>query len=462
MIIPPIIIGSTARELDFIKKIAGSFLLQYNLDFIEKQNLDHVTLLKRYRQAIEEVDYFEHNFYSIIQSPQFKHELAQIDGMIQKDGKDFATLAKRLKESLIPSAYAGGFGELMGFGIKMLALQFAFGNFMRDTALVTPKNRAYMYGAMAAVNAGLMIFNGKSRDEAQNRYDIVMREKQNFAASRPELTETINAAGESGSLSLQKLELSAADLAKQNIVGCADPKGSNFVPAVCPSKIRRGNLNIPLNQETSRRFNNSPLGQVVPLLSDIGYQTASGQSLMNSKALDGKLNASKKISNALRKQVDKLVKDFENGPEKQMREKFGLKTEPLSKSNLRFRKMFQGDPNKTGVTKEQLANLQGSLAKIKVPDVKKLGKGAKVAANKPVYTTPSFDMPKAPDFNFDMGSDSSSSTDVMADANEPAADMADFEYKREDINQRSDVNLFKLISNRYLRSYPVLLKEDKK
>ncbi len=88
----------------------------------------------------------------------------------------------------------------------------------------------------------------------------------------------------------------------------------------------------------------------------------------------------------------------------------------------------------------------------------------KLAKIKP-FEAPKFNIPKSgnSDFDFDLGEEGGvaveDGTDAAAGTEES---LNDFVVNSGEINENPDVNIFKLISNRYLISYPKLLNEKKK
>ncbi len=460
VIIPPLFSASN-ENLDYLKYITYGFLQDYQTRVIESKNISPDKKVELFKKMYKQLDQFELNFESILSSPEFKQELAGIKFDSSKDDltseQGIKNFFKKVKLNIISEAKAGFMGELLGLGVKMLALQFAMGSFMRNTALTSPKNRMITFGVMAAINAGVMKFNGDSASEAKRRLEIVKNEARSFAESH-----ALKTSFDEDIIELSK-KASPEELAKLNaalnngIVTCADPKGNSFVPAQCPSKSRPNNFNLPLDPNTKRRLNNTPLGRALPLISDAAYNATSGKSSGSSSSTKGgSLTELGKIQGAVRKQVDGIVEDFDKSIGAKYKDKFGLKTAPLASSNLKFRKLYNGDPAKNGVSKSMLAGLEGKLADI--DDIKEQTdkSSGKVAA----YTPPKFDAPKTDSFKFDLGGDSGT---IVDNEQRPAAlqesELSDFQVNAADVNERTDANIFKIISNRYLKSYPVLLEE---
>lgn len=460
VIIPPIIVRN--ENLEFTKYVVSGFLQQYMLNKIEKGKLSVTKKVEFIKKAIKQQERFENDFYQIIESEQFKRTLANYESdfkliNLENDKMGFQKYLDKIKSNLIAEARASSFGEFMGLGIKMLGLQLAMGQFLRNTALTSPQNRMYTFGIMAAVNAGLMKFNGDSADEAKRRLEIVKNEARSFAESH-----ALKTSFDEEIVELSK-KASPEEIAKLNaafnngIVTCADPKGNSFVPAQCPSKLRPSNVNFPLDPDTKRRFNNTPLGRALPLISDAAYNTASGKgSSQSGGTTGGKLTELGKMRGAIRKQVDELAGKYDKEILGTQKEKFGFNATPLASSNLKFRKLYNGDPAKNGVSKSMLAGLEGKLADI--DDIKEQSdkSSGKVAA----YTPPKFDTPKTDNFKFDLGGDSGTIVDHEQRSGAlQEGELSDFQVNAADVNERTDANIFKIISNRYLKSYPVLLEE---
>ncbi len=469
VIISPVFVGGVSN--DHAKRIASGFMIEYFLNQMASPNYSQREKIEYLKKGFGQIEYFEQNFEQIIESDHYKRELAsltkELNGVEVFDHSQNINLNKvvdTIKQSFIQDAHAGGFGELMGLGIKMLALNYALGDFMRKKALVNPQNRMWTFGAMAAVNLGLMIFNGKSAKEAKNRLEIVKDEARAFAESHAlkadfdEKLAELDLASKSG--------LSAEELAKLNALGqrpdvvtCADPKGNSFVPAQCPSKLRPSNLNLALDSDSKRRLGNSPLGQALPLISDAAAGVANGSTLSDNSGgtARGSIAQLGKVRNALKEQVDGLADDYDKNVLSKQLNKDQFKRASLAGNNAKFRSLFNGDPAKNGVTKDMLAGVSGGLAEIeKLKDNKENKTASKVST----FTPPQFVVPKTNDFNFDIGGSNNTGAN-MAAGNGSGNSLDDFQVNAGDVNQKADVSIFRIISNRYLKSYPVLLEEKK-
>lgn len=468
VIFPPIPGSAKNQNLDYVKKIAMGFVQQYQTELIQNSNISPSDKIVAIKKMLDELEYMDHNFDAVLTSPEFKTELASI----LNDSRSFDIetenglnhFLSQMKQNFLDEAHAGFLGEALGLGIKMLALQFAMGGFMRNTALKSPSKRAWTFGIMAAVNLGVMKFNGKSAKEAKNRLEIVKDEARAFAESHALTTDFDEklAAIESSS----KSGLSAEELAKLNALGqrpgvvtCADPKGNSFVPAQCPSNLRPSGVNFALDSESKRRLGSSPLGQALPLLSDAvaGVGNGSTVSSGNGGTASGSIAQLGNLRNGIIKQVDGLVDQADKDLSKPLTDRSNLKPLSLAASNGRFRSLFNGDPAKNGVTKDMLAGVSGGLAEIeKLKDNKENKTASKVST----FTPPKFVVPKTKDFNFDIGGSNNTGAN-MAAGNGSGNSLDDFQVNAGDVNQKADVSIFRIISNRYLKSYPVLLEEKK-
>lgn len=463
VIIIPVVVENS-KEMEFLKYATSDLLQQYLFNMIENSKLSREQKVELTAKSLDQLDYFETNFNSIIQSPEFKNLVAEYSKEI---GEKKSSNPKKLmasmfsREIFISDANAGGFGELLGLGTKMIALQLVMGNFLRNTALISPQNRMWTFGAMAAANLGVMMFNGKSAKEAKRRLEIVKEEARAFAESNALSTEFDEKLAQ---LAKSSKGLSAEELAKLNALGqrpgvvtCADPKGNSFVPAQCPSNLRPSAVNFAMDSESRRRLGNSPLGQALPLISDAVAGIGNGSTISSGTGgtASGSLAQLGNLRNGIIKQVDGLAEDFDKDVLSKQFNKEQFKNGSLAANNSRFRSLFNGNPETNGVTKDMLAGIDSSLA-----DIEKLKNENKPAGTVAAYKAPKFTLPKANDFNFDIN-DSNSSSGSVGSASGSGSSLEDYQVNAGDVNQKSDVSIFRIISNRYLKSYPVLLEEKK-
>lgn len=410
----------------------------------------------------------EENFdHEIQHSEEFKLYKKELAGEFDEE-KNHAAFEK-IKLSLIQDAHAVNFMSILGFGAKLFAMNKLLGSFLRNKGLTKPKNRMYTFGAMGAVNAAIVFFEGKKLSENKEYLEIVKAEKERFEKSHGMLTGMVakklhNKSGEAEGMirvgegeGTEYLRLTK----NKGLMACATPAaGKSFAPAPCPQKLPDTFL-----KELKTKNANGGGAQVTPLLQQIPglvatttAGAASGDDLNNPEVFGGNLTALENKRSALRAQVDELVKDYDetNKPSKNDKSKVG---EPLARTLANIQETFKGTPIGGGASVPTLGNLSDStgVQEVEEATTKKdpIAPNAGQIAAVPNYQTPSYGGGSS---EFDFG-DSESSNQDSATTESGAQSLDEFVVNTGDVADKPEANLFQLISNRYLRSYPVLLDE---
>lgn len=472
--------ATSFNSLNIYKEITYSFLNRVAFEMVYK-NLDS----SKPEHALKQIAKTEQQIQRMIDE-QFTEtkinlELANLKNRVEKEKLQPSELfiqsqiyISKLGESLISSAHATSdiWKELLNIGVKLFALQLFLKGFVREYGLVKPRNRAILWGLMSAINAGLIKFQSEAIDESEKRADAVRAEARRFAESaakkmdRADEDDEKRGEGSGGELNLERftpLAVSPGVRGAIDLCATVTQRGVNRAP--CPSKIpdslgsttslspSQRNLtgvNFQRNLSDLRRLS----GNVVTGAVD----TDNGLTSANIEALGGNRPAIRKLAENLAEKLDRQNGDIDSkGNQRKGRVS-------LLKSLKDSFKFSTKQRNSTPLKPEEFDSINatantGALAEIKKIEDKENKKGS-------IFTPPSFDF-KAPKSNsgsldFSFGDESESITTTDDTSENKAEGFASFDIDDENISPKKDVSIFKLISNRYLLSYPILLEEKKK
>lgn len=424
-------------------------------------NLSAAEKLAHMKANAEYIDYIMANQDSLLDKENIEKEVKKAlkiyDGL--RIEEFLATITNKFKsEIFISSAHAMDFKELLNIGVKAVILYFVLGSWMKENAFPRPKTRAWTWGIMSVMNGFILSFNKKSLSETESRLERVKLERDKWVASS---TKTNSLDSGSDSTSNRKVinpNNLVGDGNGNAIIECAVPKGNGFAPATCPSPVNRSRFTLRSKKSSPIRTN-SLIGSTAGLIMD-SAGTAAAKGVSTETLSSGTLGNIEKNSNAIKKLNKKLIAKLDKEEERSAKK---LKRKPslLGPRLATTARLFSDDPNKSGVTESQLSSGSKGL----LPKLEKLKVQQKVVVKKGLKTLPKFNIPKSDTFDFDMGDDTAVGGTTIDESGETAAgeeNLADFQLNTEDeINENEDVNIFKLISNRYLQSYPVLLEEQK-
>ena len=468
------------NSINTFKEITYSFLNRVALEMVYK-NLDHSKpehSLKQIAKTEKQIQKMIEEQFSVT---KINSELATLKNKVKEEKLEPHELflesqkyINKLGESLISSAHATSdiWKELLNIGVKLFALQYFLKGFVREYGLVKPRNRAILWGLMSAINAGLIKFQSEAIDESEKRADAVRAEARRFAESAAKKMDRADedaekrGEGSGGELNLERftpLAVSSGVRGAIDLCATVTQRGVNRAP--CPSKIpdSLGNttslspsqrnltgVNFQRNLSDLRRLSGNVVTGAVD--GDNGLTSA------NIEALGGNRPAIRKLAENLAERLDRQNGDIDSKGNQRKGRVSLLKS---LKDSFRFSTKQR---NSTPLKPEEFDSINatansGALAEIKKIEDKENKGGS-------IFTPPTFDFktPKSNsgslDFSFGDESESITTTD---DVSEKAAEgFASFDIDDENISPKKDVSIFKLISNRYLLSYPILLEEKKK
>ncbi len=353
----------------------------------------------------------------------------------------------------------GPWGAVLNIGSQFMMVNALLGKVASSWGFVKPRGRVVTWGAMNAVNATVLAIDSSARGKVEKYIEAVKKEKKRYKEA-----VGLGGVGEEGEGGGQLVLREGASPRHQtfsgsaNIKSCAVPKGDGFAPSVCPVKVSKSAFSPP---KISRKFASG--------LTPSHLSTMKNISGMSHGLASGKMGADELASmdlaplSAANKAMsdfnEKLIKKIDAKDKKRFRDKKD-KPESLAemlekaKSGLLKGGASQGSPlaslnmsshnRPAGEKKNNNESKNSGLIKVNPYKKGSSMRGANSGKEQ---------------FDFGLG-DSGSSDDEnreVAVNNEKSLD--DFVLNHNDINKRKDASIFKILSNRYLLSYPKVLEE---
>lgn len=418
------------------------------------------------------INYLMDNQEKIWKESKYNAILADFNKKFEPDSKEgieaFSKLLAQMRSELtIASANANAWKDLLNIGVKAVILYFALWSTLEDVAFPRPRTRAWTWGIFAAINGAVLMFDKKSQGEAKKRLEIVKEEKKKFLESHMLKTDIVEAPkvddgiarlaknGSGGNNSDFDGGTSAYDGANNGgVASCATPSGDGFAPAPCPSKIPEGTFNLPLSDGENIRETSGQFSAGLATL-NTGINAAATGGVDNFlKNGDGTLRAAQTAIPALKKLNAKLIDDFDKFNNDNL-DRADFKGERLTlKSSIgKIKKIFPGT-SKNSITTEQLNKGTKELEKkekgLKKPALAKFKPFVMPSFNSPSYKSGSSKYGKG---NTSVGSGSTST--------KGAENLNNFKVNAGEISENDSASIFKLISNRYIRSYDLVFDQKK-
>lgn len=457
----------------YVKAIFSNFLNRLAISELSKVEVNADKRVSQYAATSQYIEYIVEEGMKKFDKTNFEEEFKQLD--FDYNDFDYYKLGSIFKKefSLINSAHAGGidFSEFLGLAVKIGLMYYTMSGYVREYAFPKSGNRAWTWAIMAVVNGAILAFDMKKKDEAKERLDVVRKEKEHFIKSRAADSGFSLDANQAKLLNNGNISMADATAGSYNgkgVMGCATPKGNSYAPAPCPTVIPKQKFAINTGKA---KFiaNGSPLKNALNSIPSVAYNAATGKAYSNPSMMDASIKSLAGQRNALVRQVASLRKKFDDRPAIKDKNGKPLKRASIQGTVAKFKKLYKGDPSKTGVSPQIAASINSA----KMPDLK--GLEDKVAALKPGQKSaggnganiPSFNMPSRSESDFDFDLDDEGGVGESGEFGQEGSsargeeELGEFIVDSGEIVENEDVNIFKLISNRYLLSYPVLLEEKK-
>lgn len=400
---------------------------------------------------------------------------------IQESMKEFA---KKVSNILVPKAHAiGGLGgaaaggilmmvgsqidnpwlsEVFNMGGKLMLLQGLLGKLMKNHALNRPIGRSITWPIMSALGISIGVSLKKTQRKIERNIEIVKTEKiryMNSAAARTGLADGAKVKRNTGNL--QAYDPTAAKNNSMKIKACAVPKGTGFAPAMCPAVIPKQRMSLPDVRNKLGKSMTPNFLKGMSTMSKYAYGAASG-SLDGETMSESDLDALSNLSNAISADNARL-RDKVDDLNSQIKTKDGSKLPSLKRTIANFKRSMGLSPTGgSGSAADGLAASEYNRGGGRLTTNNVINKGkkpTKAAAGGKVAAV------KVPDLDLDFGDDDTggiTNTDSAVGTNGQRKEekLEDFVLQHDDINKRKDIPIWKILSNRYILSYPKILEEE--
>lgn len=450
------------RQMYYVRNILNNFYHRhFNHKLLNKEFETPQERVNAIAAASHYADFMTEEAMNKLGTMDIEEEARKMFPELKTNSFDPYKMLAKIKNKIIAKAEANIFMDLLMMGAIVGVLYYFLGTTIRNNAFPKPKNRIITFGIMALVNAAIIVFDNKARKEAKKRKEIVAEERRRFEESAGIKTSFSKGETEEKALNIvtSRDAKSGRDQGNRGVQACAVPNGKTFAPAQCPAKVSKNALKIPL-EKAKFLSKGSLFSNNASLIGNVARDVASN-GVTDSNSLSGGDFDKVKNNNALiRKKLPKLREKFDKLPT--IKEKNSKKTPRISlgKNAARFQKLFGGgNASSRGLSASDV----DAISSAKIPDIETLKKERQKKISSAKFEVSEFKVPKekkAPSFDFDVDemSEGIAIEDGAKDESK-AEELADFDLGVEEINENENVSIFKLISNRYLISYPKLLDE---
>lgn len=354
---------------------------------------------------------------------------------------------------------SGPWDEILNIGTQFMLVGSVLGKFAKSYGFVKPKGRAYTWGAMSAINLLVLSLDKKAKDKVSDYKKKVIESKEKYkeAVGLGGVADTDGEKRDGSGL----LKLKEGASAPQYAVGgapvktCAVAKGQGFAPAPCPSSIPSSKFKIA---NVDKKLVN---GVTPSHIKSIGLVSSYSRGLATgSKGVDDlasmDLNSVQKVNAAMRAKNEELLKKVDS-MDKKAGKKYKKQASPQTLASLIAKA-------KKGIASEASTQALASFNPNTLPSSKGSDKDEKKKEGTYQANTPSYGIPKigGGEVDYDSGfSFGDEGEEELAGASSGAEQkLDDYVLEHDDINKRKDVSIFKILSHRYLQSYPKVLEKE--
>jgi hypothetical protein len=363
----------------------------------------------------------------------------------------------QIKSHLFVQDAKADFGKIMeylGYAAGLVVAAEIFKPMYQKFAASKPLNRSILWGVLNVLNGVNLAKTVKDKKGVDKYVKDVKREYERYK----------EAIFEKESMELQKYQ--AAYVKRQrarvsidttDIKGCMDIGGNSYVPTTCPSKLGKSHFKMrTMDRKISSKLT-SPHLNALKMTEAMSSDILGGKLLSNSNLIGGHLaGASNGNRAAMRRRNNKLMKGIDEMNKKGLKEASKLLNKDLPFGPASMVGAFDSATNAAQALDGTPASAPNSVAN------NDLEEKAKAAPKTAAVSIPNITPPPASsdDFDLDFGEDEEDvSVDEIAEAKEEQ-NLGDFELDQNDIVKKPEVSIFKILSNRYILSYPKVLEEE--
>ncbi len=355
----------------------------------------------------------------------------------------------------------GPWGEVLNVGGKVVLLHGIIGKFAKRYALVSPVSRAVTWTTLGLMSNWSKNLANNAYAQVEKNLKVVEAEKKRFKESGANASGNLLTGTGTGELNLKSNESNANKKGSMNIKQCAVANGDEFLPAPCNQITPRESFQVS-GVSTSGSLESNPIGFAHSVMTDTAFGSSNDPTYASSLTSGQTANLDK-AQKAMADLADKKRKIYDD----MMKESKAYKDaggESLQAQIGKLKKVLFND-GITGGSSDIIggansAAIDDTMASAKPAN--KLGTGSKVGGDSSSVSAQAV-APAVPTFDLDFGDTSVDDGTKAASGKSKKKEgrLDDYVVKHNDINKRKDVSIFKILSNRYILSYPKVLEEVK-
>lgn len=471
------------REIKyFVKKnfesILRRFALQKQLETFDVKNPEsELNKVAELEQKINHVMFF----YSQIVDDLAPSELANAGF---KKHELWPTVLGTISNILMPEAHAGFISGMLGgiagkaalkvvvkalglkggtweailnVGPQFMMMNAVLGKIGKSWAFVSPRGRTVTWMTMNAVNLVVKSLDEKAEDKIKKNIEAVRKEKDRYVSGAWGNT-VAEKSSNNGNLRARSAR-ARGDLSfgsGEGFEDCAVANGSGFSPVPCSADIPSSGFDMPEGSQEALQGLPPAYGAGVGLTSQYSQALATGAMGADElAAMD--MGPIETAHQAMRKHNEKLLKKIDEQQKKAFK---GSKMKAPAALSQMLAKAKKHLFTETG--RQTLASLPPASSAEDKDDKETKDDAPVVTKSTPFdfnFSPPKSKKTESLDFSF--GDEGGVVSEEERDVAKAEEDLGDFVLQHDDINKRKDVSIFKILSNRYLLSYPKVLEEKK-
>tara|TARA_B100001971_G_C18268008_1_gene596087 strand:- start:20447 stop:23788 length:3342 start_codon:yes stop_codon:yes gene_type:complete len=354
---------------------------------------------------------------------------------------------------------------ILNVGAQFMLIQGLLGKIGKNWAFVKPIGRSITWGLMTGILILVNTWDKKALDKVKERIKLIEDERAKYIASSARSGIGAGEGYQAGQYQANSYQANAQNGGEAFIKQCAVPAGEGFKPASCPQKTTKSAFDVPKVDKVTAKLVSPDSFRGMATVSNLSSKTSNGN-LSDGDLSDSNLAAIEKQFNAIKARNDGLIKGLDNLEKKQFRNKKN-KPSSLAKTIAAARNAISGNVK---AIEGSLASFGSNGSPNVISNKKDKGDNGVVTASgsKAGGSAGGAATPAAGGFNLDLlgdefGDDSAAGGDGSADgatAAKAEENLNDFEINHDDINKKKEVSIFKILSNRYILSYPKVLEEE--
>lgn len=354
----------------------------------------------------------------------------------------------------------GPWSAVLNVGSDFMIMNALLGNFARNYGLVSPKGRAYTWGAMAAVNLAVYMMDKKAEGKIKGYLQTVKQHRDRYVDTAgfsrygdgDKSSETRDGSGKLKTKDGAQFEKYISNGVA--IKACAVPKADGFAPSTCPAKVSKSSFSLPsMDRSLAQSVTPAHLSSA-KFVSQVSRGLATGARDASSLAsMDlAKIEAQNKAMRTFNAKALKKLDEQESSSNKNDISS----SPPLAKLIASGKKAIvgasqaaigKGFPSSDNITTTSEESDEGTGESRKVTRTSAFGG----LGSKSVQT------PQGANYDLDLF-DEEQDIDI---GQKPGEKLESFVLNHDDIHKTKQTSIFKILSNRYLLSYPKVLEEKK-